>query len=146
MIIGSIGWWMPEICGGGQPLVERILSGREYIDLWTLALLFGLRFLLTMGSYTGAAGGIFAPLLVLGALLGLGIGELGREWFPLVAPEPLTVAVAGMAAYFTAIVRAPLTGIVLIVEMTGNYSLILPLFTACFRPTSSPNGGRTYRI
>ena len=110
-------------------------------------LLFGLRFLLTMGSYgTGAAGGIFAPLLVLGALLGLGIGELGREWFPLVAPEPLTVAVAGMAAYFTAIVRAPLTGIVLIVEMTGNYSLILPLFTACFRPTSSPNGGRTYRF
>ena len=133
VIIGLTGWWMPEICGGGQPLVERILSGREYIDLWTLALLFGLRFLLTMGSYgTGAAGGIFAPLLVLGALLGLGIGELGREWFPLVAPEPLTVAVAGMAAYFTAIVRAPLTGIVLIVEMTGNYSLILPLFTACF--------------
>lgn len=133
VIIGLTGWWMPEICGGGQPLVEWILSGREYIDLWTLALLFGLRFLLTMGSYgTGAAGGIFAPLLVLGALLGLGIGELGREWFPLVAPEPLTVAVAGMAAYFTAIVRAPLTGIVLIVEMTGNYSLILPLFTACF--------------
>ncbi len=133
VIIGLIGWWMPEVCGGGQPLVQRILSGREHFDLWMLAFLFGLRFLLTMGSYgTGAAGGIFAPLLVLGALLGLWIGELGQEWFPLVAPEPLTVAVAGMAAYFTAIVRAPLTGIVLIVEMTGNYSLILPLFTACF--------------
>ncbi|HPF57168.1 MAG TPA: H(+)/Cl(-) exchange transporter ClcA [Candidatus Competibacteraceae bacterium] len=132
-IIGLMGWWMPELCGGGHLIVERILGGHEYIDLWTLALLFGLRFVLTMGSYgTGAAGGIFAPLLVLGALLGLIIGELGREWFPLVAPEPLTVAVAGMAAYFTAIVRAPLTGIVLIVEMTGNYSLILPLFTACF--------------
>lgn len=133
VIIGLTGWWMPGICGGGQPLVEKILNGHEYIGLGTLAFLFGARFLLTMGSYgTGAAGGIFAPLLVLGALLGLGVGEMGRQWFPLVAPEPLTVAVAGMAAYFTAIVRAPLTGMVLIIEMTGNYSLILPLFTACF--------------
>ena len=135
LIIGVVSWWMPGICGGGQSLVNRLLSAGtdSTLGFWPLFLIFGMRFLLTMGSYgTGAAGGIFAPLLVLGALLGLGVGQLGREWAPLAAPEPLTMAVAGMAAYFTAIVRAPLTGIVLIIEMTGNYALILPLLTACF--------------
>ncbi len=86
-----------------------------------------------MASYgTGAAGGIFAPLLVLGALIGLGIGEVTHHFFPLLVPIPAIFAVVGMAAYFTAIVRAPLTGIVLIVEMTGNYAQMLPLLVACF--------------
>lgn len=122
---------MPGICGGGQSLVNRLLSAGadSTLGFWPLFLIFGMRFLLTMGSYgTGAAGGIFAPLLVLGALLGLGVGQLGREWAaPLAAPEPLTMAVAGMAAYFTAIVRAPLTGIVLIIEMTA----IMPSSCPC---------------
>ena len=96
-------------------------------------LFFLVRFLLTTGSYSlGAPGGIFAPLLVLGALLGLAVGQLGNLLFPTVVPIPAVFAVVGMAAYFTAIVRAPLTGIMLIVEMTGNYSLMLPLLLACF--------------
>ena len=86
-----------------------------------------------MFSYaTGAAGGIFAPLLVLGAQIGLAVGQIGHEFLPQAAQFPEMFAVVGMAAYFTAIVRAPLTGIVLIVEMTGNYSLMLPLLIACF--------------
>ena len=86
-----------------------------------------------MCSYgSGTAGGIFAPLLVLGALIGLGIGEATHHFFPILVPIPAIFAVVGMAAYFTAIVRAPLTGIVLIVEMTGNYAQMLPLLVACF--------------
>jgi CIC family chloride channel protein len=91
-----------------------------------------LRFALTMASYgCGAPGGIFAPLLVLGSEIGLGIGKFGHWLFPAAMEHPETFAVVGMAAYFAAIVRAPLTGIVLIVEMTGNYSLVLPLLVAC---------------
>ena len=59
-------------------------------------------------------GGIFAPLLVLGSLLGLAIGQIAHNVSPEVVPIPAVFAVVGMAAYFTAIVRAPLTGIMLI--------------------------------
>jgi chloride channel protein, CIC family len=94
---------------------------------------FALRFVMTMASYsTGAAGGIFAPLLALGALIGLAVGQTMHWLLPGVVSQPEVFAVVGMAAYFAAIVRAPLTGTVLIIEMTGNYWQLLPLMTACF--------------
>src|SRR5215470_7321984 len=85
-----------------------------------------------MVSYgCGAPGGIFAPLLVLGALIGLAVGELAHLVLPGLINHPESFAVVGMAAYFAAIVRAPLTGIVLIVEMTNTYEQMLPLLVAC---------------
>ena len=129
--IGFIGWLNPLVIGSGHALAESALRG----DLLLAAtpLFFAIRSLLTPMSYgTGAPGGIFAPLLVLGALLGLGIGQVAHYLLPEVAPMPAVFAVVGMAAYFTAIVRAPLTGIMLIVEMTGNYSQMLPLLVSCF--------------
>src|SRR5262249_48303076 len=87
---------------------------------------------LSYGS--GAPGGIFAPLLVLGSELGLAVGFVSQRVLPHAVEHPETFAVVGMAAYFSAIVRAPLTGIVLVVEMTGNYSLVLPLLAACLTP------------
>jgi CIC family chloride channel protein len=92
-----------------------------------------LRFVLSIGSYAiGTAGGIFAPLLVLGGLLGLLVGEVSQHIFPAAVPEPTAFAVVGMAATFAGVVRCPLTGIVLIIEMTGHYELILPLMVASF--------------
>lgn len=128
---GLIGWFAPDLIGGGHGLTERALLGE--VVLATVPLLFLLRFGLTLLSYgTGAPGGIFAPLLALGALIGLAIGDIAHTFAPAAVPQPAVFAVVGMAAYFTAIVRAPLTGIVLIVEMTGNYNQMLPLLVACF--------------
>jgi chloride channel protein, CIC family len=130
-IIGFISWFYPMAIGGGHTLTETALAGT--FSLLIIPLLFTLRFFLTTSSYaTGAAGGIFAPLLALGALLGLAVGRIANSISPDVVPIPAVFAVVGMAAYFTAIVRAPLTGIVLIVEMTGNYQQMLPLLVACF--------------
>jgi CIC family chloride channel protein len=129
--VGLVGWFLPDLMGSGHNLAESVLKGEMLLT--AIPLFFLLRFLMTTASYgTGAPGGIFAPLLVLGALLGLGIGSIGHYLFPLAVPIPAVFAVVGMAAYFTAIVRAPLTGIMLIVEMTGNYSQMLPLLVACF--------------
>jgi chloride channel protein, CIC family len=129
--IGLLGWWMPETLGGGGPLVEATLAGR--VTLGAVAGLLVLRFAMTMLSYgTGTAGGIFAPLLVIGAQAGLMVGLAGRAAFPMVAGYHTAFAVVGMAALFTAIVRAPLTGIVLILEMTASYPLMLQLIVACF--------------
>lgn len=129
--VGCVGWFAPEALGGGGPMVQATLNGR--LGLQALLVYFFLRFALTMASYgTGAAGGIFAPLLVLGAQAGLFVGLVGPSVFPSAAGFGTSFAVVGMAALFTAIVRAPLTGIVLILEMTSSYPLMLPLLAACF--------------
>lgn len=130
-VIGLIGWFFPMAIGNGHSLAEMTLSGK--IALTAIPAWFIARFLLTNFSYgTGVPGGIFAPLLVLGALIGLAVGELSQLIMPLAVPIPAVFAVVGMAAYFTAIVRAPLTGVVLIIEMTGNYEQMLPLLISCF--------------
>lgn len=130
-LVGLVAWFTPMGVGGGHTLTELVLEGN--LALAALPLWFLLRFALTMGSYsTGAPGGIFAPLLVLGALLGLAVGQLAHMVAPEAVPQPGVFAVVGMAAYFTGIVRAPLTGIVLIMEMTGSYSQMLPLLVSCF--------------
>lgn len=126
-----VGFLNPAWIGGGESLAAQVLSGRSPATLLALAL--AIRFLLSVGSYAiGTAGGIFAPLLVIGGLLGLLIGQAAEALFPQLAPEPAAFAVAGMAAMFAAVVRCPLTGIVLMVEMTGHYTLILPLLIASF--------------
>jgi chloride channel protein, CIC family len=79
----------------------------------------------------GTPGGLFAPLLVLGAQLGLFVGLVSRLAFPGLGLEPTGFAVVGMAALFTGVVRAPLTGIVLVTEMTANVTLLLPMLAAC---------------
>ncbi|MDR3574383.1 MAG: H(+)/Cl(-) exchange transporter ClcA [Anaerolineaceae bacterium] len=130
-LIGLIGWFSPLLIGSGNSLAQTALNGN--ILLATIPIYFAVRFLLTTSSYgTGAPGGIFAPLLVLGALIGLAIGQIANRIAPDIVPIPAVFAVVGMAAYFTAIVRAPITGIMLIVEMTGNYSQMLPLLVSCF--------------
>jgi CIC family chloride channel protein len=129
--VGAIGWFVPEALGGGGTLVQLTLSGT--VALHVAAALLLLRFAMTMGSYgTGTAGGIFAPLLVLGAQVGLLVGLAGQTAFPSATGYAASFAVVGMAALFTAIVRAPLTGIVLLLEMTSSYPLMLPLLAACF--------------
>jgi CIC family chloride channel protein len=78
------------------------------------------------------AGGIFSPLLTIGAALGREVGAIAQAIFPGLVEHPGVFGVVGMGALFTGIVRAPLTGIVLIVEMTASYSQMLPLLVACF--------------
>ena len=77
-------------------------------------------------------------MLVLGAQSGLIFGTVCCRWFPGVAASPAPFAVVGMAAFFTAVVRAPLTGIILVTEMTGSFTLLLPMLGACFAATLVP--------
>ena len=71
-------------------------------------------------------------MLVIGAAFGAACGAIVHDIAPALAPQPLVFAVVGMAAFFTAVVRAPLTGIVLVVEMTATTTLLVPLLAACF--------------
>lgn len=129
-LAGLAGWAMPGIAGGGGHLADQAIAG--HLALGVLPVFLVARFALTMTSYgCGAAGGIFAPLLVIGALGGLLFGQLADLAFPALLAHPETFALLGMGALFTAVVRAPLTGIVLMVEMTGQYEFMLPLLACC---------------
>lgn len=126
---------IPAATGGGHDTTERLLKG--VFDsphlLSFLATVLVAKFLLTILSFSsGVPGGIFAPLLVLGALLGYATGTVADAWFPSLGVIPSVFAAIGMAAVLSAAVRAPLTGVVLIFEMTAEYRLLYALLVAAF--------------
>ena len=129
--VALLAWFAPGLVGGGDAITQRMLAGTETVAM--LSVVFLLRFGLGPLSYAaGTPGGLFAPMLVLGSQSGLFFGNLCYQWFPTVAPNPTALAVVGMAAFFTAVVRAPLTGIILVTEMTASFTLLLPMLGACF--------------
>jgi CIC family chloride channel protein len=135
-VVGLLAWYSPATVGGGENLAQLAIAG--HIAWRALFVLLCVRFLLTMGSYgSGAPGGIFAPLLALGALLGNGFSAVNA----LIRHAPYdsaTYAIVAMAACFTAVVRSPLTGVVLILEMTGSWTLILPMMAASITAYAVP--------
>ncbi|MEO7447310.1 MAG: H(+)/Cl(-) exchange transporter ClcA [Humibacillus sp.] len=129
-LVGAIGWFGPSLVGGGDNLTQQALLGQGAI-VGVVALL-ALRFALGVISYAAATpGGLFAPMLVLGSHLGLLVGLVGQSVMPDQTPEPAGLALIGMAAFFTATVRAPVTGLILATEMTGSTILLAPMLGAC---------------
>jgi CIC family chloride channel protein len=129
--VGVLAWFAPGLVGGGEPITQRALVGA--VTLSVLPFAFLLRFGLGAVSYaTRTPGGLFAPMLVLGAQLGLLFGTLCRLAFPGLETTPEAFAVVGMAAVFTGVVRAPVTGIILVIEMTASFTMLLPMLAACF--------------
>ncbi len=126
IIIAAVGISFPEMIGGGYSTISQVLD-KSY-TLYFLFILFVSRMLLTLFSYgSGVPGGIFAPMLAIGVIFGMLYGSVMQHYFPGLVLNPGVYAVAGMAGIFASTVRAPLTGLVLSIEMTSNYELILPL-------------------
>jgi chloride channel protein, CIC family len=127
-LAGLLAWFLPGAVGGGDSVAQSAITNQA---AWTAILsLLALRFVLTMASYaTGAPGGIFAPLLAMGALLGNAFAAVNAD-LRHIPFDPSAFAIVGMAACFTAIVRCPITGVVLLLEMTGDWTLILPMMAA----------------
>lgn len=126
---------LPEVTGGGHALAERLLSAASGFkpSVGMIILLFAGKLLFTAASYgTGLPGGIFAPILVMGSLVGYGFGYVATSVSPGIPFSPPGFATLGMAAMLAGSVRAPLTGVVLIVEMTGEYSLLYSLLVSAF--------------
>jgi len=121
-----LGIMLPQVLGGGHALITSLME--EHFSLTIIAVLFLVKFLFTMACYgSGAPGGIFLPLLAIGALLG---NIYGITLVNLVHIDSMYIhnfIILAMAGYFTAVVRAPITGTILITEMTGSFSQFLSL-------------------
>ncbi|WP_414166141.1 H(+)/Cl(-) exchange transporter ClcA [Superficieibacter sp. BNK-5] len=131
---GLIGLIDPEATGGGFSLIPLALAGHYTVGL--LLVIFITRVVTTLLCFcSGAPGGIFAPMLALGTLLGTAFGMTAAGIFPAYHLDAGTFAIAGMGALLAASVRAPLTGTVLVLEMTDNYQLILPMIITCLGAT-----------
>lgn len=126
IIIGLIGLYSLDLLGVGYGGVEKALAGE--MALATLGIMCVLKVVatsVTIGS--GGSGGVFAPSLFLGAMLGGAFGELANRLFPTIAAPSGAYAVVGMAAVFGGAARAPITAIIILFEMTRDYNIILPL-------------------
>jgi len=131
VLAGIVAWWLPDAVGGGHGVAERVLGGTLSAGMGMLALLLVVKLVLTAASYaSGAPGGIFAPMLLIGALCGATFAKVGVLLWPALGAHSQVLAVLGMAAFFAGSVRAPLTGIVLVSEMTGGYDLLFPICIA----------------
>jgi CIC family chloride channel protein len=131
VLIGVLGWFVPEWIGGGDNLTQQTLSGHVVFGL--TAVIFFVRFVLGPISYSAETpGGLFAPMLTIGSQGGLLIGWVWAHLFASNPVLPTEFAVVGMAALFTSVVRAPVTGIILVIELTGTFGLLLPMLTASF--------------
>ena len=130
LVLGGLaGFVLPEILGGGNNLISAIGAGQ--FGLWMLVVLLLAKFAFTMLSYgSGVPGGIFLPMLVLGALTGGAFSEF-LQVAGLNHAYHLNFIILAMAAFFTAVVKAPITGSVLITEMTGSFSHLLEMTTIC---------------
>lgn len=123
---GVLGLVMPSVLGSGSGLIASLTKGEMVLGMVVLTLV--VKFLFSAVSFgSGAPGGIFFPLLILGALLGAVFAMTGAEFFGLDPVYINNFVLLGMTGFFTAIVRAPLTGIILLFEMSGSISQMLSL-------------------
>ena len=124
-----MGWFVPQVLGVGYSYVGDALNGN--LALKVMLLLVALKLVGVTVSYaTGNAGGIFGPALLLGAMLGGSIGTVAHHYLPQYTAQPGAYALVGMGALFAGIVRAPMTSVLMIFEMTRDYSVIVPLMIA----------------
>ena len=129
LLVGVIGWFVPQVLGVGYGYVGDALNGTMTLKL--MLVLVVLKLITVPTSYaSGNAGGIFGPALFIGAMLGGSLGTVAHHLFPAYTATSGAYALVGMGAAFAGIVRAPMTSVLMIFEMTQDYAVIVPLMIA----------------
>jgi chloride channel protein, CIC family len=126
LTVGIMGWFVPQLLGVGYKHVGEVLNGGMALRLMIILLV--LKLIAVATSYaSGNAGGIFGPSLFLGAMLGGIVGNVANQFLPSYVGTPGAYALVGMGTAFAGIVRAPMTSVVMIFEITRDYAVIVPL-------------------
>ena len=126
LLVGILGWKVPEVLGVGYAYVGKALNGEMLLS--TMALLVLLKVVATAGSYaSGNSGGIFGPTLFIGGMLGGAFGGAVHLLLPDYTGSIGAYALVGMGTAFAGVVRVPLTSVIMIFEVTRDYTIVVPL-------------------
>jgi chloride channel protein, CIC family len=129
LLVGLMGWFVPQVMGVGYGFVGDALNGNMALKMMLLLVVLKL-FAVTTSYASGNAGGIFGPSLFIGAMLGGSVGTIAHHFLPVYIATPGAYALVGMGAVFAGVVRAPMTSVLMIFEMTQDYAVIVPLMIA----------------
>ena len=138
LVLGLLLLAVPQMYGVGYPTLERAVGG-GYAAWFLLVLLAGKVVATSLTIGIGGSGGVFAPSLFIGAMLGTAYGQLVNRVLPQIAGSAGAYGLVGMGAVFAAAARAPITAVLIIFELTGEYRIILPLLLAVALSTSIAN-------
>ncbi len=130
LLLGLLALWLPQTLGGGYGTIQQAINGELALRV-LIFLIIGkvIATSLTIGS--GGSGGVFAPSLFIGAMLGGAFGQLAHQIAPQIITDPSAFVLVGMASFFGGIASVPLTTVIMVTEMTGSYGLLVPLMLAC---------------
>lgn len=138
ILLGLLLLAVPQMYGVGYPVLQRAVGG-HYVVLVLLGLLAAKILATSLTMWIGGSGGVFAPSLFMGAMLGTAYGTIAHHLMPHLAAAAGAYGLVGMGAVFAATARAPITGLIIIFELTGNYRIILPLMCAIVVATALSN-------
>jgi CIC family chloride channel protein len=126
-LVGCIGYFgLPQVMGAGYQTIDQAMHGQFALKLLLLLAVFKI-LATTLSFSSGTPGGMFAPTLFIGAMLGASIGSFEHQAFPHLTGSIGSYALVGMGVLFAAFLRAPLTSVFMVLEVSGNYSIILPV-------------------
>jgi len=130
LLVGLIGYLgAPQVMGAGYGFIDQAMHNQFTWQM--LAILAGLKIVSTTASFvSGTPGGMFAPTLFIGAMLGGAVGGLEHHFFPTLTGSVATYALVGMGVLFAAFLRVPMTSVFMVLEVSGNYSIIVPVILA----------------
>ncbi len=130
LLLGMLALFVPQVLGSGYGWVQAALYGK--MALWVM-LVVGLAKILatSLTISSGGSGGVFAPSLVIGAMLGGAFGATAQMLFPAVVQDPRAYVLVGMAGFFAGVANTPIATLIMVSELTGNYGLLAPLMLVC---------------
>jgi chloride channel protein, CIC family len=138
ILLGLLLLAVPQMYGVGYPVLERAVAG-HYLLMVLIGLLVAKLLATSLTMWVGGSGGVFAPSLFMGAMLGAAYGAVAHHLLPHLAAASGAYGLVGMGAVFAATARAPITGVIIVFELTGDYKIILPLMFAIVVATALSN-------
>ncbi len=126
LMVGLIAVFLPQVLGGGYAWIQSAIDGQLAILLMA-ALVFAKIVATSCTISSGGSGGVFAPSLFIGSMLGGAFGDICHSLFPHIVAEPSAFVLVGMGGFFAGVAKVPIAALIMVAEMTGGYSLIVPM-------------------
>ncbi len=126
LMLGVLAFFLPQVLGGGYTWIQSAIDGRLTVTLMAI-LVFGKLLATSFTISSGGSGGVFAPSLFIGSMLGGFYGNACQRIFPHIVNQPAAFILVGMGGFFAGVAKTPIAALIMVAEMTGGYSLILPM-------------------